>query len=1016
MITSAFALVVLLLETVHLHQVSSFQAPLLYNTFGRQRQETASQFSQTQRSVSLQIPSDDPFLNGTTYLQAISDGVLSTDDSDLDQQEVDRRRERIMNRIGGNYKVTLNIKDSDIGMTLSQVDAGLRVSSMELNLDSLTLDSEHTRNQQGTWQRASKEEITDKMEQDFTGVVVAAVVEGGSAWKAGIRPGDVLLAVSATVGKSVWPKSSLEGVRSAIVSRKIASGTVDLELRRAGERVDNQFELSLTKPIGLLLQETQDGYVEVSGFTENAPNLVKYAVKVGDRVLAVDSSLGDRMWPVSTVEGVISACTSRLPGQSINIRFERPAANLASTSAEPVAETETAEAVATVTADQVMSANPSAENRELLSRCRSVLGRYVNEDDLLFVQSRFRGKFAIPALVADKVVDALASASTTVDTLTLSMIMRAYLSCRQPEKVIKIFEAVTGFSGDASSQSPSSLIEGKDGKTIVQSESALNIYTVTPLLQAHAMRGDLDSVVRVVAAVEGRSGIMVGGTESAPWPWTGTYGPMQPDTRFYNAAIAAAEKVGGPDTIEFVFDVFNRMPNPVAGSQPELIPAKDVVTYNTLISALANVGAQTEAFELFETMKRSGIRPDKYTYTSLIKACYSDDDVQELLYDMEECGVDADVVTYNTMIKSLCTARKWTQATRLTTEMEARDISPDSMTYSYIMTAMLKADKANACLALFESACNNPRTTALTENVYLYTTAITAASMLGDHERALEFVSRMNAVGLKPNVKTITAVMGACLSANRADLAAQLFQRISNPDSYAMVQGIQALSRNGEADQAAEIVRKQKRGSSMMSGKDLMTAYGWIIRTSLEDANFMLARDVLDDLFGKGYIPSKAIFASIAESINKTEIDTMEPAFLFAMHLIDVMVGRKLPISGRLYADILFLGSRLGGIQRKISSLLMRSKVSAVGKPEQLISARNEIATTAPSFAGWEGLLLNFDLHEKNLSEGLLPDTAVRIRAKDVPRILKAEQGVTFSRGRSKSKRRPNKTQDRIAI
>ena len=76
------------------------------------------------------------------------------------------------------------------------------------------------------------------------------------------------------------------------------------------------------------VSETEDGYVEVTGFTQNVPTLVQYAVKVGDRVLAVDSSFGDKLWPVSTVEGVISAVTSRLPGQQITFRFERPAANM----------------------------------------------------------------------------------------------------------------------------------------------------------------------------------------------------------------------------------------------------------------------------------------------------------------------------------------------------------------------------------------------------------------------------------------------------------------------------------------------------------------------------------------------------------------------------------------------------------------------------------------------------------------------------------------------------------------
>ena len=193
-----------------------------------------------------------------------------------------------------------------------------------------------------------------------------------------------------------------------------------------------------------------------------------------------------------------------------------------------------------------------------------------------------------------------------------------------------------------------------------------------------------------------------------------------------------------------------------------------------MISALCNARRFDEAFGLFDRMKQSGIRPDKYTYTPLIKACTTDGDIDELLYDMQERGVKGDVITYNMMIKTLCGDRKLSDATRMVTEMESRGISPDSMTYGLLMNAMLKADKATACLTLFESACANAKTAHLTDNVYLYTTAITAASVLRNYERALELVTRMSAKGVKPNVQTLTAVVGACLSAHKPDLAVKI--------------------------------------------------------------------------------------------------------------------------------------------------------------------------------------------------------------------------------------------------
>ena len=46
-------------------------------------------------------------------------------------------------------------------------------------------------------------------------------------------------------------------------------------------------------------------------------------IRVGDRVVSVESSVGGQMWEVYSTDGLTSAVTSRLPGQPVRIRFER---------------------------------------------------------------------------------------------------------------------------------------------------------------------------------------------------------------------------------------------------------------------------------------------------------------------------------------------------------------------------------------------------------------------------------------------------------------------------------------------------------------------------------------------------------------------------------------------------------------------------------------------------------------------------------------------------------------------
>lgn len=216
--------------------------------------------------------------------------------------------------------------------------------------------------------------------------------------------------------------------------------------------------------------------------------------------------------------------------------------------------------------------------------------------------------------------------------------------------------------------------------------------------------------------------------------------------------------------------------------------------------------------------------------------------MQELLFDMKEQGVHPDVVTYNAMIRSLCDRYQWFDAKKLVMEMESRGISPDSMTYGLLMRGLLKANKPSTCLTLFETACADRRTASLTENVHLYTTAIAASSAIGNHERALDLVSRMNIAGVKPNLKTMTALMSACLSSGKAELAADVYSRIANPDGYAMLIAVRAMCANRDLASASKLLAPQRSGRVTMSGKQVMECFHVLIRSSLEFGDYAVAR------------------------------------------------------------------------------------------------------------------------------------------------------------------------------
>ena len=120
---------------------------------------------------------------------------------------------------------------------------------------------------------------------------------------------------------------------------------------------------------------------------------------------------------------------------------------------------------------------------------RRAIKRYSSEEQRK-ERAKFTDKYAVPGLVADKVIDAVASASSSLDAVTLSMVMNAYLSCRQPDAAIRAFEAAVGLKADGSASKDIATIEGKEKGALVPNEAAMNLITGSSLMRAHSMKGD----------------------------------------------------------------------------------------------------------------------------------------------------------------------------------------------------------------------------------------------------------------------------------------------------------------------------------------------------------------------------------------------------------------------------------------------------------------------------------------------------------------------------------------------
>jgi pentatricopeptide repeat protein len=802
----------------------------------------------------------------------------------------------------------------------------------------------------------------------------------------------------------MWPKSTLDGVRSAISSRKVVSSTMQAQFQRAGELIGEaemvqEFELTLTRPMGIHIEDTPEGYVQISGFTDDISPTVRNRLKVGDRIIAVDSSFGGTMWPVSNVEGIVSSVTTRLPGQPVQIRFERvidEGTDFSDIESVSKAEAKRQQAKAASSLQNslmksytnISRPDSISNNKELLDRCRGVLKRYISIYDPL--QDRTKD---VPAVVADRVLESLANSAAFLDANLLSLVMNAYIICNKPQKALDAFATSTGFKSDGSIGEVSPRI-----KSVRSDTQSLNICTATDAIRAHSQLGDIESCKRILVAIQGKES-MIKGHAAGDWSHY-----MKPDTKFYNAILAAFVSENEFEAAEKLFN--------------EMQPKKSLVTFNTMIAAYAKAGKRKEAFEAFKELKKSGLKPDHVSITSLIKVVVDDDDfdtARNLLKDMKRAGIKADVVAYNTIIRQLCARYKWFEAKDLVADMESNGVEPNAKTYGLLMNGLLKLNKPGPCLTLFESAISDPKTSMMMENVQLYTTAVTAASTLGDFERAVELVQRMTFAGVKPNIKTLTSLMGACVTAAKYNYSLDVYKKITKPDGYSKILAIRSHCGKGDFLSALNIIEQDKASDQVMSGRDIVRSCNHIILSSLSAKDYENSQKGFALILDYGLVPSKQTFASMVDALDlnrkgkvsgnhtTSSDDDDTKKFKYLLSVLDARAARKLACSGQFYVGLLNHASKIGGRSKKIGFAISNAKVDSSIRRVDIESnhVTNQEQQQQQKYS-WLELYTKY-LNDKDALENVsLPAVKVNMNLQDTRKVLLAESTVSVQRQKVK--------------
>uniref|UniRef100_J3KU36 DYW domain-containing protein n=2 Tax=Oryza brachyantha TaxID=4533 RepID=J3KU36_ORYBR len=197
------------------------------------------------------------------------------------------------------------------------------------------------------------------------------------------------------------------------------------------------------------------------------------------------------------------------------------------------------------------------------------------------------------------------------------------------------------------------------------------------------------------------------------------------------------------------------------------LPEHDVVAWTALIGAYADAGDLGEAFELFESMQESGVRPD--------------------------------VISWNTLVSGFARNGDLRAAQHLFDEMRLRGVKPGVNSWNCIISGCVQNARYDEALSIFCEMCESERPDAVTVASIL--PACTGLMALGIGKQLHSYVIRC---GIKLNVYIGSSLIGMYSECGEFGYARSVFAAIEEKNAIVWNELIRSYISEGRMDEAWE--------------------------------------------------------------------------------------------------------------------------------------------------------------------------------------------------------------------
>eukprot|EP00443_Scrippsiella_acuminata_P095809 CAMPEP_0115615570 /NCGR_PEP_ID=MMETSP0272-20121206/22689_1 /TAXON_ID=71861 /ORGANISM="Scrippsiella trochoidea, Strain CCMP3099" /LENGTH=1079 /DNA_ID=CAMNT_0003051483 /DNA_START=195 /DNA_END=3433 /DNA_ORIENTATION=- len=202
-----------------------------------------------------------------------------------------------------------------------------------------------------------------------------------------------------------------------------------------------------------------------------------------------------------------------------------------------------------------------------------------------------------------------------------------------------------------------------------------------------------------------------------------------------------------------------------------------IVTYNALIDACVRSGEMNRVSLLLEQMSDDRIEPNVITYSTVLKGYCQDNRIDkafEVLEDMKKSAdFSPDEVTYNTLLDGCARYGMLERGLALLQDMEASHVRPSNFTLSVLVKL---ANRSRCPDKAFELCSELSSKYHIRLNMHVYNNLVHACTAHKNLPRALEVFEQMLGERVRPDVRTYTLLLRACVDSCKTSEAADLLR------------------------------------------------------------------------------------------------------------------------------------------------------------------------------------------------------------------------------------------------